>query len=440
MYLPTSTSMPAKLSARHRGAFEWIKCFASYSAVQAIAQAVGFISGILIVRNLSQAEYACFVIVNTIVPALTLLSDNGVTGSLSAIGGKFWRDDRKMNVLVTTAMGLRTKLILISAACIIPFLVWMLLRNHASTMTTVALSFLTLIGAYFQLNIGVLSVFMNLRQQISKMQGAVLMSAVPRLAILVIFAAVGFLNAPLAIAAGTAALLGQFIMVRRWVAPHLCERVEPSSEYQKEILAIVKRQAPLTIFFCIQGQLTIWLISVFGSARHVAEVGALGRIGAIFTILASTTSAIIVPRFSREQNPDKLRSRYALILSTFATLVACASIAGWLVPGPVLWLLGKQYDHLGGWVWLANLSAGSSSLTGVLFSLNVNKGWIPPAALMIPAEILGQIILCCIFDLSSARGVFSIGVLGPVVPAIINIIVALRMISRQRATMEAKLS
>jgi hypothetical protein len=97
-----------------------------------------------------------------------------------------------------------------------------------------------------------------------------------------------------------------------------------------------------------------------------------------------------------------------------------------LVPGALLWLLGSQYSQLGGVVWLAVLASGTSALAGVLYSLNVNKGWIPPASVLIPAEIISQVVLCFIFDLSTVRGVLLIGVLGPIIPSLMNLAVGIR--------------
>jgi hypothetical protein len=179
----------------------------------------------------------------------------------------------------------------------------------------------------------------------------------------------------------------------------------------------------------LQGQIGIWLISIFGNVQRVAEVGALGRIGMIFAILISTTSALVVPRFARCQDPVTLRRRYAQILFGFAGLVGCGTLFSWLLPGSLLWLLGAKYNQLGSLVWLAVLATGTGSLAGLLYSLNVNKGWIPPAAIVIPVEILTQVILCFSFDLSSVRGVLLIGVFAPIIPSLMNLFIGMRKLN-----------
>jgi FtsH-binding integral membrane protein len=80
-------------------------------------------------------------------------------------------------------------------------------------------------------------------------------------------------------------------------------------------------------------------------------------------------------------------------------------------------------------VWLAVLATGTGSLAGLLYSLNVNKGWIPPAAIVIPVEILTQVILCFSFDLSSVRGVLLIGVFAPIIPSLMNLFIGMRKLN-----------
>jgi O-antigen/teichoic acid export membrane protein len=411
---------------KHHRLIEWARLFASYSFVQAIAQGLGFLAGIMIVRSLNKEEYAWFMIVNTIGPVMNLLSDNGITSSLSAIGGKFWQDDQKMGSLIKTAMNLRRQLILFSSLAVTPLLIWMLMRNHASLTTVIWLVLLTLVGVFFQLNVGVLNVVVNLRQQVGKMQTMVIVSVLPRLALIALFVMLGILNARLAIAAGCVALVIQFLFLRHWVKPQIDWHAPPDVEFRKGVLAIVKKQAPMTVYFCLQSQIGIWLISIFGNVQGVANVGALGRIGMIFSILCSTTSALIVPRFARCQDAARLRFLYALILSSFTGIISLGILFAWLFPAPLLWLLGAQYEKLGGLVWLAMLAAGTTSLGGLLFSLNVNKGWIPSAAIIILVEFIVQVTLCLTLDLSSVHDILLIGVLAPIIPGFIYFFVSMR--------------
>lgn len=424
----SSAALSAKLT-KHRRLIEWCRMFVGYSVIQAIGQGLGFLTGIIVVRTLSKENYAFFMIVSTVGPLINTLSDTGITNSLVAVGGKFWQDDRRMGSLVRTAMMLRYRLVLISVLVVSPFLAWMLWHNHASWAIIVSLVSLTIGGVYFQLNAGVLFVVVSLRQQVRRMQLLVFASVLPRLVLIGFLAALGWLNAPLTVGMGTIAMAVYFWRLKSWVKPQIAWSAPPDPEYRRDILAIVKRQAPQVIYFCVQSQIGVWLISIFGNVHRVAEVAALGRIGMIFSILFSTTSALVVPRFARCQEPARLRSHYGVILIAFASIILLGAGFSLLAPRPLLWLLGPQYSQLGSLVWLAVLAAGTWSLAALIYALNVNKGWISPPALVITAEILTQLVLCLSFDLSSVRGMLMISLLAPITPALINLFVGIRKLN-----------
>jgi O-antigen/teichoic acid export membrane protein len=416
---------------KHERLINWARLLAGYSAVQAMTQALGLLAGILIIRALPKDDYAFFTIINTIGPVMGMLSDVGVNGGLTAIGGKHWQDDQRMGSLVRTAMTLRRQLVVWSCLLIIPVLVWMLWRNHAPLAVIAWLVPLTVVGVLFQLNISVLGVVMSLRQQISRMQQMALVGVLPRLALIAAFAGLGWLNAPLTVACGTVTLAIQFWLLERWVKPQINVQAPVNPEFRQGILAIVKKQAPFTVFYCLHGQINIWLISIFGGAQNVAEVGALARIGMIFSVLMSTISAVVVPRFARCQDLGLLRRRYGQILFCFVSMVFFAVFLSWIFPEPLIWLLGSQYKNATPILWLAVLGVGAFSIDGLAGSLNYSKGWIAPAAVLIPLNILVQIILWFCFDLSTVTGVLAISAITPIVPIIISLTIAARRLDRK---------
>jgi O-antigen/teichoic acid export membrane protein len=417
---------------KHRREIGWLRLLAGYSFVQAIAQALGCLAGIVVLRALPKEDYACFMIVNTVGAVMGMLSDNGITNSLCAIGGRFWQDDEKMGSLIKTCIVLRKRLIAWSFFVITPFLVWILRSNNVSVTTIVWLVSFTLVGAYFQLNVAVFNTVMSLRQQVARMQTLVFVGILPRLALVALLGSLGLLTSPLAVAASTIAVVSQYWLLKRWIRPEISEGAAPNQGFKTEILSIVKRQSPFTVYFCLQGQIGIWLMSIFGNMNRVAELGALGRIGMIFSVLVSATSTLIVPRFARAQELCRLRFLYPRILFAFAGLVLVSTALTWLLPGSLLWLLGSQYAQTGAMLWLAVLAAGTSALAGLVYGLNVNKGWIPPAGVIIPIEILVQAILCFSVDLSSVRDVLMIGVITPIIPGLINLFVGIRRLNPVR--------
>src|SRR5438128_1107189 len=101
------------------------------------------------------------------------------------------------------------------------------------------------------------------------------------------------------------------------------------------------------VFYCFQGQITVFLISFFARrAASVAEVGALGRLAMIFTVLTNLLINIFVPAFARCQEKRKLRYLYAAIAGGVILFSAVVLGGAALFPNQFLLVLGNRYTHL----------------------------------------------------------------------------------------------
>ena len=60
----------------------WLKLITITGLAQVIVQAVGFISGILVIRLLPVQEYALYTLANTMLGTMTVLSDGGISTSV----------------------------------------------------------------------------------------------------------------------------------------------------------------------------------------------------------------------------------------------------------------------------------------------------------------------------------------------------------------------
>src|ERR1700722_15154082 len=96
--------------------------------------------------------------------------------------------------------------------------------------------------------------------------------------------------------------------------------------------------APSAIFYAIQGQITLMLITVFAhNATNVANGGALGRLAQILVLFSQMNGLLIEPFFA------KLKA--SLLIRTYLATVALALTGGivlvgsaFLFPGVLLWI------------------------------------------------------------------------------------------------------
>ena len=403
----------------------WIKILSKYISVQLIVQALGFINGIFLVRTLDQKEYAYYTIAITMQTTMLLLADMGVGVGISAIGGKVWQDKYRFGQLINTALQLRTYLAGGSIIVITPIMVWMLMKNGASPINTGLIVIVVLVGLHFQLTTIVLNVIPQLHSQISRLQKLDLLFGVSRVILLGI-AYLIYLNTVMAIAAASIATGLQRYLLGYWIADSVDTKASINQEDRKFLLAQVIKLAPNGIFFCLQNQISIWLISLFGSTKDVAEAGALGRIGIIFLLISSVMGNIIIPSFIRCQSAKMLQRRYFQILGCFLIFGIMLIAITALFPRQLLWILGNKYSHLQNELLLMMIYTVFSAIIGAMWSLNAAKAWVQYAWVEIPMRIITQIILLITLDVSSVKGVLLFSILSSIPPFLVNTLLTYR--------------
>ena len=415
------SSTPLIRRALHRA-----RVVGNFALVQAIVQIIGFMSGILIVRTLEQRDYAYFTIANTMQGTINLLADVGISVGLVSIGGRVWQDRHRFGELINTALSLRKKLGALVVVAVTPVMYFMLVKNGASISYTALLIVVVLIGLGFQLSIGVLGVVPRLRADIGRIQMIDITAAVARLLALAGLLFV-FLNAGIAVAVASAVSFLQYAMLRNYAAGVIDLDAPENAEDRHSIVRLIKHLAANSVFYCFQGQITIFLISFFARrATSVAEVGALGRLAMIFSVLTNLLANVFVPAFARCQNKGKMRWLYGAIIGGVVAFSLSIISGAWIFPDEFLFVLGSKYAHLHRELLLMVAGAVLSALTGTFWALNASKAWVSGAWLYIPLTLVTQIALIPYTDFSSVAGVLIFNLLSAIPNLLLNIVMSYR--------------
>src|SRR5207253_2536139 len=187
-------------------------------------------------------------------------------------------------------------------------------------------------------------------------------------------------TAGLAVAIAGATFLLQYVLLRSYAAKVVDLKANENAEDRHEIVRLIRNLAANAVFYCFQGQITIFLISFFARrAASVAEVGALGRLAMIFTVLTNLLINIFVPAFARCQGKRKLRYLYAAIAGGVILFSAIVLGGAALFPDQFLFVLGNRYTHLHRELLLMVGVAVITALSGTLWLLNASKAWITGA-------------------------------------------------------------
>ena len=428
-FVPVSTPVLDEVSTPppfFQRAFGHVRRIGNYTLIQGAVQMIAFSGGILLVRWLPQREYAYFTIANAMQATLILLADIGISTALVSIGGHVWQDRHRFGELINTALSVRKKLAVGAIVIVAPILYAMLAKNGASPVYSLLLIVLVLAAFSTQLSIDVFSVVPRLHSDIARIQKIDFICAFTRLALIVGLVYL-FTTAGLAVGIAVATFLLQYFLLRSYAAKVVDLKAGENPEDRREMVRLIKSLAANSLFYCFQGQITVFLISFF--ARHagsVAEVGALGRLAMIFTILMNLLINIFVPAFARCHEKAKLRRLY-LAIAGGVLLFSAAVLAGAAAfPEQFLLVLGNRYSHLHRELLLMVGVAVISALSGTLWMLNASKAWVTGAWLYIPLTVATQIALIPFTDFSSVSGVLIFNLISGVPSLLLNLALSYR--------------
>ncbi|MEY2489307.1 MAG: hypothetical protein QOC70_1249 [Verrucomicrobiota bacterium] len=409
-----------------RRALQRARIVGNFAFVQVVVQVVGFASGILLVRWLDQSEYAYFTIANAMQGTINVLADMGISIGLVSIGGRVWQDRHRFGQLITTANNFRRRLGGAAIVVVGPILYWLLTRNGASSPYAAFLIGAIVLGLFAQFSLGVLGVVPRLRSDVSQIQKIDLAGALARLIVLVACAFL-FLNAGVAVLVSSMAFLLQYWLLRRYAARVIDLKAPENADDRAAMVGFIKNQAANAVFYCLQGQITVFLISFFGNrATSVAEVGALGRLAMIFAVLGQLLTNIFVPAFARCQSPARLRLQYFGIVGGVAGCCAAVIAAAAFFPNQFLFILGDKYSHLQRELLLMIAGTVMNMLTGTLWFLNASKAWVAGAWLYIPLTLATQIALIPFTDFSNVRQVLIFNLISAVPNLLLNMVLSYR--------------
>jgi O-antigen/teichoic acid export membrane protein len=408
-----------------------IGVFFAFLATQMSVQAISMVTGFFVIRILNKDDYATYTIINTLGPTMVLLSDNGINTGINSIARTVWQDDYQMGSLVNTGLMLRRKFAIFSFLLVGPFLIWKLYEYGVSVLTIALLLVAVAAGVSFQLSTAIMRLVLELRQNIKSLGKVSLAASSVRLILVIAFSQLLHLDALLATIAATCATICETALVARAVRRQVVWDAPPNPAYLPTVWSKVRQTMPLTVYYCIQGQISIWLISIFGNAHQVADIGSATRLSVIYGTMLGTLSTLMLPRFARNNGRRLLYQQVFQIIAAAMSLLAIVVLVTWLVPGPFVWLLGKKYANMSGLIWLVVLSQGMYSLASVTYALNLSKGWIPPAYITIPVEVITQIILLLTLDLTKTQNVLIFSCLGTIPPMIVTFWLLMRRLREE---------
>jgi O-antigen/teichoic acid export membrane protein len=384
---------------------KWSRLVSISAVAQVLLQMISFVCGILVIRLLPPHEYALYTLANTMLATMILLADSGVSTGVMAQAARVWDDNDKLGAVLVTGFELRKKFAVVSLLIAFPMLLYLLFR-HGFSWGMSALIFISLVPAFITgLSGTLLEIVFKLRQHIIPLQKVQVMNNLGRLgliaSLLIIF--------PWAFIAILAAGIPQIWANRRLrdhSTAHVNWQQKPDPAIRKEIMFIVKRALPGAVYYCLSGQITIWLISVFGNYTATAQMGALGRLAMVLSVFTVLFSTLVSPRFAKmPPRKEILLKLFLSIMCGLLLLTLFITCFTWLFPSEMLWILGKNYSGLNIELLLYVADSCLGLLWGSAYILGATRGWNIHPGFSITISICSIVAGILFIDVSTVRGV-----------------------------------
>lgn len=400
--------------------FKWIKLLSKTGATQIFIKGIGFISGIIIINFLSIEEYAFYTLANTVLATMILLADGGISAGVMSQGGNVWRNKDELGKVVTTGLNLRKKFAAGSVLISIPIMSFLLWKHSASLLMIILIISSIIPAFYARLSSSILGIVSKLHQDIDSLQKNDLKVEIGRLALTASFIFIYPFSFIAILANGLSRLYGNKNL-KKLAKNYVNFKNEDDPEVKSKILKTVKRVMPGTVYYCLSGQITIWLISFFGSTTDLGQLGALGRLVILISLFNSILGFHVIPRFARMVNKRvHLLKYYVKVIFVSAFLMILFVLLVDVFSTQILWILGEKYSSLEYELLLAVAGSSLSLIAGFAFSLNLSRDWVLNPVMSISISIFSIIIGIFWFDVSSLLGVLKYNIFLAVIQLLLN--------------------
>jgi len=346
-----------------------------HSANQVVVQALGFATGVLVVRALAKTEYAQYSLAIATVAALTQLTDSGISAVLLSRGAEALHDRERLATLFRGAMRYR---FLYGSICIVVgcgWLYWLLIANEASPADGALYVAIVALGLFPVMSMGIYLVLFRLLVDLHVIRRVGMTIAIVR------FLCVGggyllAIDAPapyLAITSVCSMAYAFSLAVRaRPVLPKI-KRADVSPDFGRA----VRGTLPSVLLLIAGEQLLLLMLSVRGTPEVVAEINAMSRFGVAFALVNAVLNDIAVPSLARAVSKKRVVLRQsAKLMGAYAAACATLVVLTWVVAPLLIFLLGPGYVGLEVELVGVAIAFALNNLAVMLGLVNNSRGWI----------------------------------------------------------------
>lgn len=405
------------------------KKIVAFLSISVMGQGIAALTGLYLARNLSIHEYSIYTIIVTISAALTVLTKGGLSMGLNAILGRTWPNKAAAQEVLFAANSERKRASIFILPVVIIMASWLLFKSGATALILASLLVLILCQWAVELKTRNIEQFINFANFANKLQVLDALVAFLRLALVLLISVIQQLTAVTGFLASIIALICRIKPIFSWwnsiVPSKSSEKI--NKEYAREIRIIYKRQLPTELFYVLQLQAVLIIISFFGTTNDTAAFGALSRIGQLLAPFSVLVGAYAVPHFVQcKQHVLRSLLKWCALTAVPGIILVVLSI---VYPEALLWLIGPNYANLNSELIVFCIGLVISLTATTFFQLVANKGWNKYSYIQIPIVLAWVIVASLTLDLSKLSNtlwILAVMPIGQIVAAGLDLLAARR--------------
>jgi O-antigen/teichoic acid export membrane protein len=394
-----------------------------FLTAQGITMAGNLLYGLLCVRLLSLADYAKFAVVFGFLGTLTMLMDINFSGTLIPLIGERIDDRQLIADYVASLRQLARQLYWLIAPLAVLTYPLLVHKQQWSWQVVAAMIAILLFAAWFARLSGAYGAVLIVRRDRGYWYRSQMISSLGTLALLLVLWFAHWLNAFSAILLNVAGIL--FVSQSYYLRAGKLLGVtgHPSKEKRAAIVHLALPNMPNGIFFALQGQISLFLITLFGHTAAVASVGALGRLAQIFALFGQMNPLLLEPYFAKLPQ-SRVKANYVGVLALEGILCLVITGLARYFPLVFLWVLGPKYAGLHLEVLLIVATSSIGYLCGVLWVIHSSRRYVYwwNGMMTITLTLIVQVIFIWKVDLSTVRAVLALNLAMAVVSLLVNVL------------------
>lgn len=390
---------------------------------QGLAMGGNMLYGLLCVRMLPKPEYAKFAVLFGYMGTVNVLLDIGVVSTLAPLVGEQVDNLQLIANYLASVRRVMLRLYLIAAPLAGTVFVLLVYKQNWGTAVIAQMLVVLLATAWFVRLSSTYGVVLTVRRDRSSYYRAQMIGSLSSLALLTLFWSLHWINLYVCILLNVAQILYIALCYYYRALKLLGVKGKASKLYEKAVVQLALPNAPGAIFYAIQGQITLMLITVFGhNASSVADVGALSRLAQILVFFSQMNPILVEPFFSRLP-ASRLKRTYLLSVTVVTIGAVLFTLTGFAFPAFYLWILGPHYSQLRIEVGLVILGSAIRYVNGFMWVIHSSRRFVYwwNNITNIVLTLLVQAVFLWKFDLSSVRSVLIFNIASALVGTFVTI-------------------